>query len=78
MVFPDYAEEEMLPMADEFAGEDMMLPKTSGMKDPRAKKQIEKALTGKSVSKLTRSRLLQMMAMNAAMKNSMSGGSQNG
>lgn len=64
---------------EDFEGdEEMMLPKMSGMNDSRSKKIIEKALTGKSVSKLTRSRLLQMMAMNAARINSMGGGSQNG
>jgi hypothetical protein len=46
--------------------------------DAMSKKQIEKSLTGKSVSKLARSRLLQMMAMNAAKKNAFGGGSQNG
>lgn len=46
--------------------------------DSRSKKDIEKSLTGKSVSKLTRSRLLQMMAMNAAKRNAFGGGSQNG
>jgi hypothetical protein len=63
---------------EDFANdEEMMFPKSASMGDTRISKQIEKSLTGKSISKVARSRLLQMMAMNAARKQS-SGGFQNG
>ena len=72
-------DEELPPdMEQDLLERDFSSPRKQNVRDPKAKKMIERSLTGRSITKQVRSRLLQLMAMTAARKNSSGGGLSDG